>query len=167
MPNSPQPKNWRDVLPIHPAAELFPRMSESELRELGEDIKKRGLQQPIVLWSPGYCGDGKKDRPRYVLDGINRLDACERAGIEFLSKGSAHPNAPAGLKAAGRILESSPVRVKQLYERRIVLNVTLGGRAAARESVEPAVDPYAFVLSANIHRRHLTAQQKRELIAKL
>ena len=28
-------------------------------------------------------------------------------------------------------------------------------------------DPYAFVLSANIHRRHLTAEQKRDLIAKL
>jgi hypothetical protein len=28
-------------------------------------------------------------------------------------------------------------------------------------------DPEAFVISANIHRRHLTAEQKRELIAKL
>jgi hypothetical protein len=28
-------------------------------------------------------------------------------------------------------------------------------------------DAYAFVLSANIHRRHLTAEQRRELIAKL
>jgi hypothetical protein len=29
------------------------------------------------------------------------------------------------------------------------------------------VDPQAFVISANIHRRHLTPEQKRELIAKL
>ena len=28
-------------------------------------------------------------------------------------------------------------------------------------------DPYEYVLSANIHRRHLTAEQKRELIAKV
>ena len=28
-------------------------------------------------------------------------------------------------------------------------------------------DPYAYVISANIRRRHLTAEQKRELIAKL
>jgi ParB/Sulfiredoxin domain len=28
-------------------------------------------------------------------------------------------------------------------------------------------DPYAYVISANIHRRHLTAEQRRELIAKL
>ena len=29
------------------------------------------------------------------------------------------------------------------------------------------LDPYEYVLSANIHRRHLTAEQKREIIAKV
>ena len=33
-------KSWRDVLPVHAAADLFPLMSEDELRELGDDIKK-------------------------------------------------------------------------------------------------------------------------------
>jgi hypothetical protein len=50
-------KSWRDVLPIHPAAELFPLMSEAELRELGEDIKQNRLKHPIVLWSPGTQQD--------------------------------------------------------------------------------------------------------------
>jgi hypothetical protein len=36
MPNSPQPKSWRDVLPIHPAADLFPPIPEAELKELAE-----------------------------------------------------------------------------------------------------------------------------------
>jgi hypothetical protein len=35
-------KGWRDVLPIHPAAELFPLMAPDELRALGADIKKSG-----------------------------------------------------------------------------------------------------------------------------
>jgi hypothetical protein len=41
--------DWRQHLKIHPAADLFPLMSESELKELAEDIKKNGLKNPIVL----------------------------------------------------------------------------------------------------------------------
>jgi ParB-like chromosome segregation protein Spo0J len=46
-------------------------------------------------------------------------------------------------------------------------------RACVAADVEPTFrpftgdDPAAYVISANIHRRHLTAEQKRELIAKL
>ena len=57
-------------MPIHPAAELFPAMSESELRELGENIKAHsGLLSPIIVY------EGK------LLDGRNRLDAMEMVGI--------------------------------------------------------------------------------------
>jgi hypothetical protein len=30
--------SWRNTLPIHPAAELFPRMSPDELQALGDDV---------------------------------------------------------------------------------------------------------------------------------
>ena len=40
---------WRDHLKVHPAADLFPMMSEDELRELGEDIRANGLLSPIVI----------------------------------------------------------------------------------------------------------------------
>ena len=45
-------KSWRDVLPIHPAAELFPLMAPDALRALGADIKKGKLREPITLWFP-------------------------------------------------------------------------------------------------------------------
>lgn len=44
--------SWRDVLPVHPAAELFPALSPEELRELGANIKQRGLVSAVVLWRP-------------------------------------------------------------------------------------------------------------------
>src|SRR5262249_56978715 len=67
---APQAQSWRDTLPIHPAAELFPLMSEAELLALGKDIRNHGLRSPIYLWS-----DGKS--PVQLLDGRNRLDAIE------------------------------------------------------------------------------------------
>ncbi len=137
--------SWRDVLKIHPAAELFPRMSDDELGELAADIKAHGLKQPIVSWSPGYVGDGVKDRPRYVLDGISRLDAMELAGLPLVSDEG----------------ELTGARFDPLWEKERVHSTASGWQ------IKPGTDPYAYVISANIRRRHLTAEQKRELIAKL
>lgn len=55
---------------IHPAAELFPLMSEEELDALAADIKANGLRQKLTLDSDGR-----------LLDGRNRLRACERAQV--------------------------------------------------------------------------------------
>lgn len=112
------PFNWRAHLRIHPAAELFPLMSEAELRELAEDIKKHGLQElPVIYRDPewGVC----------ILDGRNRVDALELIGW------------PTGVQACRTIRP------------------------------EESFDPVAFVISKNIRRRHLTNEQKDELIAKL
>ena len=68
---APQAQSWRDTLPIHPAAALFPRMSSDELRELGRDIRKNGLRSSIALWQ------SDKGASALLLDGISRLDAVE------------------------------------------------------------------------------------------
>jgi hypothetical protein len=148
--------SWRDVLLIHPAAELFPRMSADDLKALGEDIKKNGLASPIVLRSPGYPYDGNEQRPRLVLDGISRLDAMERVGLSVVND-------------KGQPSDAFGARFRQLFESKQVHSLSLSalrdGVGPAR--VEPDVDPYAYVISANINRRHLTAEQRRDLIAKL
>jgi hypothetical protein len=54
---------------VHPAAMLFPMMNEEELKKLAEDIEDNGLIEPVVL----YHGQ--------ILDGRNRLAACELAGV--------------------------------------------------------------------------------------
>jgi hypothetical protein len=120
-------KSWRDILPVHPAAELFPPLPPDELRALGEDIKKNGLTSPIVLW------EAKKNAPLLLLDGRNRLDAMEAAGLPVLDKD-------------GKWLDWG---------------------IDCRSARLRGENPYAFAISANIHRRHLTAEQKRDLIAKL
>ena len=64
---------WRDILPVHPAADLFPMMTLDEITALGEDIKNNGLKQPIVLVK---TPDGDA-----LLDGRNRLDAMASVGL--------------------------------------------------------------------------------------
>jgi len=65
-------KSWRDVLKIHPAADVFPLMSPEELQDLAKDIRKNGLRNPVSI----LCSDDD-----YLIDGRNRLDAMELAGM--------------------------------------------------------------------------------------
>jgi hypothetical protein len=57
---------------VHPVADLFPMLSEGELADLAEDIKANGLNFPIVLDAKGET----------LIDGRNRLKACELAGVK-------------------------------------------------------------------------------------
>ncbi|HKD36733.1 MAG TPA: hypothetical protein VKB78_08025 [Pirellulales bacterium] len=109
----------RDVLSIHPAAELFPMMTADELKALGTDIKKNGLREGVSMFEGA------------LLDGRNRLDAMELAGIKLVT-------------GNGQI-EWANIQCRDV------------GR----------VDPVTFVISKNIHRRHLTPEDKRDFIAKL
>jgi len=86
----------------HPAAELFPMMTDIELRELADDIQKNGLLEPIIIYRD------------MVLDGRNRLVACKLAGV--------------------------PPKFQE----------------ANGETKSPTL----YVISKNLHRRHLTISQR-------
>jgi len=121
----PKSTSWRHVLPIHPAANLFPLMGSGEMSELTRDIKQKGgILSPVTLW----LESGKAPQ---LLDGRNRLDAMEAAGLTVVDK-------------SGELVLGTDCEV---------LNPSDG------------VEPFAFVLSANLHRRHLTPEQKRGVVA--
>jgi ParB-like chromosome segregation protein Spo0J len=95
---------------FHPLCLLFPQMSDPEIADLADDIKRSGLKNSIKTL------DGK------ILDGRNRFIACGIAGVK-----------PRFEKFTGK-------------------------------------DALAFVISENLHRRHLTDSQRAMLateIAKL
>jgi ParB-like nuclease domain len=91
---------------VHPAALVFPEMSPAVLHELAEDIKQNGLAHPIVCTSDGV-----------VLDGRNRLRACEIAGVEprFEVYGGGNPVA---------FIVSSNLKRRQLNESQRALIAT-------------------------------------------
>lgn len=59
------------TLKIHPVANIFPMLTPDELLDLAESIKTEGQRNDIVLDTDGT-----------ILDGRNRLAACQIAGIE-------------------------------------------------------------------------------------
>ena len=93
---------------VHPAAELFPLMTDEEFAGLKEDIRLHGQCDDVLIW------DGK------LLDGRNRLRACIELGIE-----------PGWAELPKRN------------------------------------DPVAWVLSNNLHRRHLNTAQRAMVAQKL
>jgi hypothetical protein len=65
---------WREQYRVHPAADVFPLMPDDEIAKLGENINANGLKHPICFYQVG-------DSEPLLLDGRNRLEAMERAGI--------------------------------------------------------------------------------------
>ncbi len=134
-------KSWRDYINVHPACETFPLMPAEELQALGEDIKANGMTAPIIVWSP-------KKRPAdlnsldpaetLLLDGRNRLDALEATGVPvIMPEGGLNPR------------------------------ITFRFLFAVSNSDAPQNDPWDYVISANILRRHLTPAQKADVIARI
>ena len=114
------------------------------------------MQVPVALWSKGV--GGRPDPDFQLLDGRNRLDAAELVGL------TVHWNASSGEMSLlnGRHRLQLGAMTTHLFELRPGL--ALGNCKPVNAKW---IDPYDYVLSANIHRRHLTADQKRELIAKV
>jgi hypothetical protein len=120
-PPSPAGQSWRDHIRVHPAADLFPMMPDSELDQLAADIAKTGVQQPIVWF---------RDQ---LIDGRNRVAAVCRKPDE--------------------------------KRRDEITAEWQNGKNCIVHLILP--DPVGHVISANIHRRHLTAEQKREVVTSL
>ena len=95
------------MLKYHEIADLFPLIEGDEFQLLCDDIKKEGLNHPVILLD------------NTILDGRNRYRACVKVDIE-----------PTFEEFKGD-------------------------------------DPLAFVLSENLHRRHLTASQRAALAAEV
>lgn len=93
---------------VHPVADVFPMMTGEAFELLKEDIRVNGQREPIVFWK------------NMLVDGRNRLKACEQLGIE-------------------------PDESELMDE----------------------TDPIAWVISHNLHRRHLSESQRSMVSAKL
>jgi transposase-like protein len=137
--------------PVHPAADKLPMMSDDEIEELAKDIAENGLQQPIILWRDNRdaVNGSSGPFPSFVLDGRNRLAALERLGFADPRKA----RIGRGTQTDAKVRTVDAVR-----------EVSGLGPEGLTTRWEPNVEPVTFVLSMNVHRRHLTAEAKRQAI---
>lgn len=61
-------------LPVHPANEPWPMMTDDDLNDMADSIKRIGLIDPIAI--------AEVDGGWMLIDGKNRREACKRAGVE-------------------------------------------------------------------------------------
>lgn len=101
-----------DLVP-HPAADLFPMLSERDLQMMADDIKANGQAVPIAILNGTY-----------IIDGRNRYAACRLAGVEPKTREMQSDFADEG-------------------------------------------EVIRFIISTNIHRRHLTESQRAAIAAEL
>src|ERR1051325_6399339 len=134
-----EPTSWRDRIKVHPAGDLFEMMPYDELVELGNDIKAHGLRQPIVFWTEPAFPQGDLAAHRQLLDAKGNRQLLLLDGRNRL----------AAAEIVG-LLDDQFLRL-----------------AIERSTLSFGEDPYAFVISANLRRRHLTAAQKREVIKEI
>jgi hypothetical protein len=145
-----KPTSWRGKIRIHPAADLFPMMSDAELKELADDIRENGLREhPILICS---CNletpaqrkvHNKNGCPDPVLiDGRNRLDAIER----FIGWSEMFTN----WEKLELVFEGNHIQhvwfVVEDQDEELWINV---------------------IVSKNLRRRHLTPEQKVRIAAEI
>ena len=121
---------------VHPEAEKLPMMSDAEIWEMANDIFENGLREPIDIWIDNReeANGSPGPFPKYHMDG-----RCRREALKLLGHDS-----PFDVNTNG-------VRYHNAIKRRGKKWVT-------------DCDPVKFILSKNVHRRHLTPEQRREAI---
>jgi hypothetical protein len=156
--------SWRDRVKVHPDADRFPMMSDDELKVLGADIRENGLRNGITLWTPVQGTEGglkrneslkhwfaRTETPIYQLDGRNRVAAVERENAK-------HPDREESgvddlLPFTGELFEFEGIQ----HDDDLPKAKLLWGD----------VDPFLYVISANLHRRHLSLEDREGIAAEV
>lgn len=130
----------------HPAAELFPPMSEDEFQALKADIAANGLREPVWI-----ILDDAPEHHKCYGDDDSRCDLIAGDGVWTCRKCDHNP----------ALLEFSIIDGRHRWR----ACSELGIECETTEYTDD--DPLGFVVSLNLHRRHLNESQRAMVAAKM
>ena len=142
--------NWHAVLPVHKLADEFPKVTDERLVEIGESIRRSGLEFPILINAKGDPGNPEAFE---LFDGVTRLNSMDRVGIKFeferfrFKRGSCMH----GDNSLRLVIHGVPDNLDLPSTAKIFHNLT-------DAEIADKID------IANVHRRHLEPEQYRARI---
>jgi len=136
---------------IHPIADIFPPMSADEYADLVQDIRERGLLEPVWLY------DGQ------VLDGRHRSRACQELGIEPETREYTGDD-PLGFVVSLNLKRRHLSESQRAMVAARVANLENGQRASSANlhSSEPAISLNRAGEMLNVSRRSVATASKIE-----
>lgn len=133
------------AMPVHPLAAKFPLLAADELQALANDIAASGQRHPIIYGPVVTNADAEPPiAVDMIIDGRNRLIACERAELQPLSQ-----------RFEGTEAQIAALILSENVERR---NLSVGQRAMARAMLTKPQPGKRTDLSGNPER--LTGQEQ-------
>lgn len=120
---------------VHPVADLFPMLDEDELAGLAASITERGQEHPIVI-----------DNDDQVLDGRNRLAACEIAGVDVRATRYDGDDAAGYALAVNLSRRSLTKGQKAMVTSEALLTINTQGEIAATAGVSQGYVAWAVVV---------------------
>jgi hypothetical protein len=131
--------NWRDILPVHPACEIIPPNSPEEKLKIGRSIRRKGMLMPIVVLATPV-NPAADVWTCQLLDGATRLDGPELAGGKITIE----------LDAKGLPFITSPDFC--IPDPKIIFDP------------DGTFDVLDFVVTMNVHCRHLKKKQWQKIL---
>ena len=134
--------NWRDILPVHPVCDIIPPNTRDKAIEIGRSIRKKGMLVAVVILATPVdpvTNDNKKYTSE-LLDGITRLDGPALAGGKISIE----------LDTNGIPVITSPEFV--IPTPNVIFDE------------DGTFDAMDFVITTNVHRRHLKKDQWQKIL---
>jgi hypothetical protein len=150
LPHGFSTSPWRDHLPVHKLADEYPKVPHDRLIEIGESIRRSGLEFPILINAKGDPGNPEAFE---LFDGVTRLNSMVAVGIkfEFERLCFARGSSMRGNHSLRLVIHDVPTNPDLLSTTKIFHNLS---DAEIAEKIE----------IANLHRRDLEPEQYRARI---